>query len=152
MYWVCPNSQYHKSTYFSLFFLIIKPSRKRFRSSLWASDISNLPDNSLTQIKVALFVSCKLAKGGISNNSNVVNATFSRGARTVLGFQETIYLPPCLLWAKEFLASVNSGFTITQSIAKADDALARSYWGSGWGLDSLLVRERDSGANSTIFQ
>lgn len=105
----------------------------RFNMSGWSK-------YELKNARLILYGACETGLGGESAN-NLVNSTFNRGAKTVIGFQSAVGCDQMNTWTKEFfVASGNQSKTITQSLEHADYWTGFYHWGNRYGTDNRLVR------------
>ena len=77
-----------------------------------------LPANALSSAKLVYYGACLTGEGG-ADAENLVNATFDRGAKCVIGFTESINFDAGNKWTKKFMASLSDGDTIDTAISKA---------------------------------
>ena len=105
----------------------------RFNMSGWSK-------YELKNARLILYGACETGLGGESAN-NLVNSTFNRGAKTVIGFQSAVGCDQMNTWTKEFfVASGEQSKTITQSLEHADYWTGFYHWGNRYGTDNRLVR------------
>lgn len=60
-----------------------------------------LPDNSLANTELVIYLSCKAGQGGLDAN-NLVTQTAAKGARTVIGFDRATNQFAIDEWYREF--------------------------------------------------
>ncbi|MDE7398664.1 MAG: hypothetical protein K2N06_03960 [Oscillospiraceae bacterium] len=104
------------------------------------SQINALGANALSNVDMVIYGTCRAANGGISA-SNMVNSTFKKGAKVVIGFEELTYVDQMNQWLLDFFKSYSKGKSVTKS---ASDGL---YWAKFWhfgnagGTDKVLIRQ-----------
>lgn len=98
-----------------------------FNSMLWRSDILALPSNALSGNRLVYYGACLTGEGG-STASNLVNATYDRGAKTVIGFKTTVTSGPTNIWTQQFLKSVSNGCMIKDAVLQADYTVLHSVY------------------------
>lgn len=91
-------------------------------------DIDNLANNALSKNRLAYFGGCSNGAGG-ENASNLVNSTYNKGAKAVIGFGEAVFHDPTNVWSEQFFKSISNGVSINQAMAEADYA-AELLWSS----------------------
>lgn len=107
---------------------------------IYKSQIDSLPSGALKNVDLVVYGACECAKGG-SSGSNMVNSTYNKGAKAVIGFEDTIYVDQTNQWLFDFFKSYSNGKSITES---AKDGL---YWAKFWnfgnagGTDTYLIRQ-----------
>ena len=69
--------------------------------SLTSSDIRNLPSDVFSNAELVIYGACLTANGG-ANDSNLVTTTYDAGARTVIGFENSVYSVSCNHWCDKF--------------------------------------------------
>lgn len=103
------------------------------------SQVNTLSSNALCDVDLVIYGTCEAAKGG-KFASNMVNSTFRKGAKVVIGFEDLTYVDQMNQWLLDFFKSYSSGNDVTQS---ANDGL---YWAKFWhfgdagGTDKVLIR------------
>ncbi len=65
------------------------------------SDMQNLPTNAFLHSELIIYGACSTAQGGLTGN-NIVMATIDAGARTVIGFENSVYSDGCNRWCANF--------------------------------------------------
>ena len=93
---------------------------------LTTSDIISLPEGAFTYSKLIIYGACATGKGG-ADADNLVNATYSRGANTVIGFTKSPRAEEINMWCVSFFESLSSGSNIREA---CDDA--REYIYDNW--------------------
>lgn len=99
--------------------------------------VLGLPDSDLRGVKLAVYVACETGKGG-ATAANLVNATFDKGAKAVIGFQENMGAIADT-WSDTLMQSLSSGKTINQAMLDGDDA-GYNTWGSYENIKIRTVR------------
>lgn len=103
-------------------------------------EINALASNALSGVDLVVYGTCEAAKGGRYESYNMVNATFAKGAKTVIGFEDITYVNQMNQWLLDFFKSYSKGNDVTQA---ANDGL---YWAKFWnfgnagGTDTILIR------------
>ena len=69
--------------------------------SLTRTELLALPADTLEYSELIIYGACETAKGG-ENDANLVTATVSAGARTVIGFENPVYAYGCNRWCLKF--------------------------------------------------
>ena len=106
---------------------------------IYKSQIDSLPSGALKNVDLVVYGACKCAEGG-SSGSNMVNSTYNKGAKAVIGFEDNVYVNQTNQWLFDFFKSYSKGKSITES---AKDGL---YWAKFWnfadagGTDTYLIR------------
>jgi len=109
-------------------------------SDITTTDIDNLPDFALKNSRLIIYGTCSAGEGGV-NATNIVNSTYNKGAKTVIGFQVVTYVNQTNRWLHEFLiAAGEKGKTISESCADADYWVGIYFLGFHGGTDNRLVR------------
>lgn len=89
---------------------------------LTRSDILALPSGALSHMKLVYYGACLTGEDGASA-ANLVNATYARGAKTVIGFTEKVDCNSTNVWTKSFMTNISNGKTIAASMDAADVAV-----------------------------
>ena len=76
--------------------------------SMEMEDIKGLPDNALASTRLVYYGACSTASGGSTAN-NLVNTTYNKGAKTVIGFQDVVYCDATTIWSSQFFKSICKG-------------------------------------------
>lgn len=84
-------------------------------------------------MQLVYYGACKTGEGGASAE-NLVNATFDRGARTVIGFTVIVDCNSCNTWTKAFMTNISNGYTVTYAMKMADTAVSSSPGGTNQRL------------------
>ena len=84
------------------------------------ADILALPSGALNGLQLVYYGACSTGEGG-ANAANLVNATYDRGARTVIGFTVSVYCDSTNTWTSEFMKQISNNQTIKYAMQKADD-------------------------------
>lgn len=87
--------------------------------SMEMEDIKGLPDNALASTRLVYYGACSTASGGSTAN-NLVNTTYNKGAKTVIGFQDVVYCDATTIWSSQFFKSICNGVSIAQALIEAD--------------------------------
>ena len=97
------------------------------------TNIDALPVNALKNQQLVIYATCSAGQGGI-NAQNMVNSTFNKGAKTVIGWTDTTYVSQMNRWLYEFLlAAGERKKTIGESCSDADYYVGIYYLLSGHG-------------------
>lgn len=88
-------------------------------SKLNSSDIAGWSSSSLFNLKVAFLGACKTGSKE-DDNLNLVDAMFSRGARCVIGYTETVNTACNKTMLQNFCVAIGNGYTIQNALAYAD--------------------------------
>ena len=75
---------------------------------------------------MVIYGACLTGKGR-STESNLVNATQSKGASVVIGFEENVWSSEVNCWCSAFFDSLSKGLTIYKACESADSYVAE-YW------------------------
>lgn len=70
--------------------------------SLTVSYLSTLSSDYLSNSELIIYGACGTAMGGENDSGNLVNATVAKGARTVIGFEKSVYASACNEWCEVF--------------------------------------------------
>lgn len=97
------------------------------------TDMLALPPGALSHMQLVYYGACKTGEGGASAE-NLVNATFDRGARTVIGFTVIVDCNSCNTWTKAFMTNISNGYTVTYAMKMADTAVSSSPGGTNQRL------------------
>lgn len=86
--------------------------------------IDSLPNNSLSSLRVVLYIGCSTGKDITKNGItyNLVEATYNKGAHYVLGTTQTVYTNNSDDFLEAFLNSVNEGKNVKLSVQHALEA------------------------------
>ena len=100
--------------------------------------LSTLPYYSLYRNRMVVYAMCRGGSGG-NSAYNIVNLTYQKGAKCVIGFEYTIVYTHANRWIYEFFYSSKNGKTVKQACNDAD------YWtgvylASHGSTDFRLVR------------
>jgi len=82
-------------------------------------DVNALSADAFSNLRFVYLGACDTAKGG-SDADNLVNALYSKGADTVLGFKHEVEVYETNVWTEEFMRSIAAGNTIDDALADAD--------------------------------
>ena len=66
------------------------------------TDMAALSSDYFDNSDLIIYGACMTAQGGMSDSGNLVNMTISKGARTVIGFENSVYAPACNAWSEYF--------------------------------------------------
>ena len=69
--------------------------------SIYSWDFYFMDSKALSASELIIYGSCLTAQGG-ANGENLINATLEAGARTVIGFEKSVYSTACNAWATYF--------------------------------------------------
>ena len=110
-------------------------------SEISLSDIKALPYESLSSNRLVLYGGCETAKGGYSGD-NMVNNTFYKGAKSVIGFQtktETnVFGIGINKWMKNFYeSSYEYNLTLYQACYRATEVT--EFFGDYYETDSWYI-------------
>ena len=108
-------------------------------SNLTTSMMNALPANALKGVDVVVYGTCSAGKGG-SGASNIVNATYNKGAYVVIGFKDVTYVKQMNQWLYDFFKSMAAPNAASDAI---DDAVYWTKfwnWGDAGGTDNILFR------------
>ena len=90
---------------------------------LTRGDILDLPSNSFNYAELVIYGAC-LTGDGRDGASNLVNATHERGAKTVIGFEKSVWSTEVNWWCEQFLEALVNGYTVQEACAFADAYIA----------------------------
>ena len=88
--------------------------------------MSSLPTGTLSYSELVIFGACETGKGGCYQ-TNLVNATYSAGAQTVIGFEDSVWNTEVNDWCFAFFEEIANGETIS-SACYAADLYIETYW------------------------
>lgn len=94
--------------------------------TLSRDEIIDLPDAAFEYSDLVIYGACLTGKGK-STESNLVNATHSKGASVVIGFEENVWSSEVNCWCSAFFDSLSKGLTIYKACESADSYVAE-YW------------------------
>lgn len=97
-------------------------------------DMLSLPAGALIYLELVYYGACSTGEGGI-NADNLVNATYEKGAKAVIGFTESVSCGSCNSWTKAFMESLSKGNTIKAATTAADKAVQGSPGGTNQRLE-----------------
>lgn len=85
------------------------------------NDIYSMKDKTLGNLKLVIYCACEAGKYG-ENGDNMVNITYEKGAKTVIGFKDTISCDDANQWTKEFFhqLSKSQGQSIDQIVQNVE--------------------------------
>ena len=89
--------------------------------------VSQLPENSLNYLNLAIFSCCD---GGLDNenrSSNLVGMTYRRGAHAVIGHTHFTTTIIDNTWMLSFITALQFGYTISEAMDFADDQIYKDY-------------------------
>ena len=89
---------------------------------LTVSDINGLSSNAFDNLEFVYLGACLTGEGKDSAN-NLVNAIYNKGADTVLGFIDEIFVIEANLWTEVFMTTLSTGCTVNTAINAADAAV-----------------------------
>ena len=69
---------------------------------LTTTDMAALSSDYFDNSDLIIYGACMTAQGGMSDSGNLVNMTISKGARTVIGFENSVYAEACNAWSEYF--------------------------------------------------
>ncbi len=98
------------------------------------ADILALPSGALSHMQLVYYGACSTGEGGASAE-NLVNATYDRGARTVIGFTTEVDCGSTNTWTAEFMEQISNNHTIYYAMIQADNEA-----GTGGNTHLRLVR------------
>lgn len=102
---------------------------------LGISDLSALPQNSLSYAELIIYSGCEAGKGG-KNADNIVTKTHEKGAKVVIGFETDVDAEEFYHWSEKFFESLNDGNTIIES-----HNIALAYTKTILNLDNVTVSQ-----------
>lgn len=85
--------------------------------------ISAMPHNALANLKLALYSSCFAGKDDAATNTNMVGATYYRGAHLAIAHPVTVTSPCVFWWVIEFLSACSDGEPVYRAMDIADEHL-----------------------------
>lgn len=97
------------------------------------NDVLALPPGALSHMQLVYYGACLTGEGG-SSAANLVNATFDRGARTVIGFTVEVGCGTTNTWTQEFMTSISNGETVDRAMKLADSKVSNSPNGTNQRL------------------
>lgn len=85
-----------------------------------SSNILDLPDNALSNLRVVLYIGCQTGVDVSIDNTtyNLVDDTFNKGAHFVLGTTEDVYISDANVFLHYFISHINAGHTVGDSVQK----------------------------------
>ena len=96
------------------------------------------PAGSLSGCKLVIYRSCLTARGG-EYADNLSSATQGRGARTVVGFQESINTLQANTWLEGFRIYIASGYSVQDACKLATDYTNSNHEGKLGYTDTWVV-------------
>ena len=107
-------------------------------SQLYSSDIAGWGNSSLFNLKVAFLGACKTGKKQ-TDVLNLVDAMFSKGARCVIGYTNSVLVGCNRTMLQNFCVAIGNGYTIQNALAYGD-ARVLAIKGQTGGTDLRYVR------------
>lgn len=98
------------------------------------NDVLALPPGALSHMQLVYYGACSTGEGG-SSAANLVNATFDRGARTVIGFTVSVGCGTANTWTQEFMTNISNGETVDRAMELADRKVSKSPDGTNQRLE-----------------
>lgn len=95
-------------------------------TNLTRANILALPSNALSHLQLVFYGACLTGEGGAAAE-NLVNATYDRGARTVIGFTTEVYCGATNRWTEVFMTYLSNGATIAEAIRQADTSMGSDH-------------------------
>ena len=89
------------------------------------ANVLAMPAGALSHVKLVLYACCEAGKDW-ENGANLVNATYNRGAKCVVGFGLKTYCPELNMWTIQFMQSLASGKTINAAMDAADAVVSNA--------------------------
>lgn len=109
-------------------------------SNMTTAMINNLPNNSLSHLKLAIFATCEAGRGGNGAN-NIVNSVKGRGADVVIGFQDITYVSQINQYLTTFLNSIGEDRETYQKAMQDGVYWAKFWhWGNAGGTDTAYTQ------------
>lgn len=100
----------------------------------WNTEIDNLPENSLSGMRIAIFAACYTAYHG-ENGDGLLKSIVERGAHAAVGFQTKTICSSLINWTNTVVDKLEAGETIN-----AAATIASEMWGTEKnGLKSAKV-------------
>ena len=81
-----------------------------------------MSDAAFENLEFVYLGACEAGAGG-SGVNNLVNAFYSKGVETVLGFKEQVNTYETNLWTQAFMTALSEGMTINDAMEVADQAV-----------------------------
>lgn len=100
---------------------------------LCGDDINNLPNDALSNIKLAVFVGCNTAGPGPTDK--LPRAVVIKGATTAIGFEDTIYTNEANDWVEDFFGKLAQG---TNAYDACDELRVEAKYRLN-GLDKYVI-------------
>ena len=113
--------------------------------NLSVSDLNALPSNYLMYSDLIIYGACSTAEGGKYDTTNLVNATFAAGAKTVMGFETSVGAFSCNHWCLCFFEYYTTNYYVEGKTYR--DACDYAY---SRVLNDLTYSDRDKLENSVI--
>lgn len=73
-------------------------------SAISKYQIDDLPSGTLSDLDLVIYGTCSAGAGGVSG-INIVNSTYNKGAKVVIGFEELTYINEMNQWLFDFFKS-----------------------------------------------
>ena len=98
---------------------------------LTTTDLSALSSNYFDFSELIIYGACSTASGGINDSGNFVNMTISKGARTVIGFEDSVYAGGCNQWCQTFFEYYTAYYNVDgktiEDVCIATDLIMQSH-------------------------
>ena len=95
-------------------------------SNLTRDYVLSQPTGSLSNCRLVVYNSCQTAQGGVGA-ANLAQATLDRGAKTVVGFQESISVNQADTWMTAFCNGIAGGQTVQDACNYATGVVANQH-------------------------
>lgn len=108
-------------------------------TSITMAQINALASNALSDVDLVVYGTCEAAKGG-KYASNMVNSTFNKGAKVVIGFEDITYVDQMNHWLINFFSSYSRGKYVIEAASDGLFWTEAYYHGNAGGMDTVLIR------------
>lgn len=111
-----------------------------------------LPDDFFSYSELVVYGACFTGQGG-EGAENVVNATKTRGSKTVVGFEENVKYDEVNAWCEKFFEALAEGNTVEEACESASEYILSewrintSYSIADLGTDSFYI----AGDKTAVF-
>ncbi len=95
------------------------------------TDLSSFPQDYFNYSELIIYGACLTAAGGEDDSGNLVNMTVAKGARTVIGFEDSVVSSACNKWCKTFFEFYAEYYDINgktiEDVCAATDSILQSH-------------------------
>ncbi|MEE1115715.1 MAG: RICIN domain-containing protein, partial [Clostridia bacterium] len=112
--------------------------------SITVSTISGLPDNALANSDLIIYGACSTGEGE-ENTTNLVNETYAKGAKIVVGFYDSVASGHVNYWIKCFINGWSLGMSAEDAARYADVEIRNFYTNTNkFSTDSWYIKYNSS--------